>query len=126
MLGWRARSHQHEKERQIENEKSIGERNEFSPRHPSDNGSEERIGDQHGHQCGGKHPRQRLQSIARGDAVADRAHDVVTGEDQEMKKKAKKQCAELVRLNVNDFGKELFQYEIVGRLCETAILLSGV
>ena len=43
-----------------------------------------------------------------------------------MEKEPEPERAELVRLNVNDFGKELFQYEIVGRLCETAIVLNGV
>src|SRR5437762_8254850 len=76
--------------------------------------------DQHDDQRRCEHPGQCFEPIAGRDGVANRFHDVVGGEDNEMKRKAEPESAGLVRFYVDDLGKELFQYEIVGRLCETA------
>src|SRR6267378_6029792 len=57
LLLWRTGPHQDEKQSKIENEKSVGERDEPSARHARNDGSEDDIGDQHRHERGRKHPR---------------------------------------------------------------------
>src|SRR6266550_3989092 len=108
LLRGRARPHENEEEHEIENEKSVGERDKLSPRHTRDYGREEGIGDQHRHECGTEHPRQRFQSVPGGDAVANRPHNVVAGENQKMKNEPEPERANLVRLYVNNLGENAF------------------
>src|SRR4029077_5993988 len=102
----RAGPHQDEKKRKIKNEKPVGERDEPSARHARHDGSEHGISDQHGHERGRKHPRQCFKLIAARDAVADRAHDVIAGQNKKMEQEPEPQRANLVLLYVNDFGEK--------------------
>ena len=102
MLRRRTSPHQNVEKREVENEKPVGEWNKFSPRHARHDGGEEGIGDKHRHEGGGEHPRQGFESIARGDAVANRPHDVVAGQDEKVKSESEPEGADFFRTNVDD------------------------
>ena len=125
LLSRRHEAHEDEKDDEIKNEETVGDRDEPAPWHAGHDRREERVRDNHGEQNDREHPPQVFE-VARADVVANRADNVIPGEDDEEEHKAEPERADFVRLNVDDFGKELFQYEIAGRLCETAIVLNGV
>ena len=125
LFPWRRDAHEEKENDEINDEETVSNRDESPSRHPRHNRREECVGGNHGDQDYGEHPPKVLEIVG-ADVIANRADDVVTGENDEEKNKAEPERAELIRLNVNDFGKELLQYEIVGRLSETAIVLNGV
>ena len=51
----------------------------------------------------------RFSMLVRADVIAHWFDDIVTGEDEEIKNEPQPECANLVRLYVNDFGEEFFQ-----------------
>src|SRR5439155_3033798 len=74
-------------------------------RHSGDDGGKKGIGDQHGHQRGGKHPRQSVE-VSRRDRVTNRAHNVVAAENEKMKKESEQERTDLGRLDVDNFVED--------------------
>ena len=76
--------HQDVKNDEVRHEKTVGDRDEPSPRHARDDGGEESIREQHRHQRAGVHPRQSFDAARGSDVVANRADDVITAKDDEV------------------------------------------
>src|SRR5262249_40555554 len=100
-------SHCDKKESKDENEKSVSKRNKFSSRHPRHNCGERGVRDQHRNEGRGEHPWQCVHAATRANAVPNRLGDVVTGQDQKMKREPEPQRADFVRLYINDLRKKL-------------------
>ncbi len=87
--------------------KEISTHREPAPWHAGHDRGEERVRDNHGEQNDREHPPQVFE-VARADVVANRADDVIPGEDDEEEYKAEPERAGLFRFYVNDFGKKRF------------------
>jgi hypothetical protein len=99
--------HQHEENNQVHDEESVGDRNELPPRHARDDHREQRVGGDHRHQNHGEHPPQ-IFVTGGADVVANRSDHVVPGQHDKKEKETKPQRTDLVRPNINDFGKNAF------------------
>src|SRR6267154_4865640 len=108
LIGCGTTSHGDEKQSKHDNEKPVSERDEFSPRHPSNGRGESRIRDQHRDKRCGEHPRQSFHAAARTNAVTDWLSDVITAQNEKMEGEAEPQGTKFVRLYINDPGQKLF------------------
>jgi hypothetical protein len=57
-----------------------------------------------------------LDAVVRTDVIAHWFDNVVTAKDHEIENEAKPECTNLVRLNVNDFGKDAFHVNDEARM----------
>ena len=97
---------QQEEYDQIENEEAIGDRNQASPRKSYCQGREQRIGNEHHHQCAGEHSGEIFEAAGDTKVVADWSNDVIAGEDQKVIEEAQRQRADFLRIDVHDFTQK--------------------
>src|SRR6266481_7879684 len=100
--------HREIKDGEIQNEKTVNDRNESASRHTSDDGREGSVGDKRNEQCASEHPPEILDAVVRADVIAHWFDDVVTAQDHEIENKPEPECANLVRLYINDLGENFF------------------
>src|SRR5437762_6323328 len=101
-------AHRQIKDGEIENKKTVSNREEMESRHTSDDGREGSVGDKRNEQCASEHPPEILDAVVRANVITYWFDDVVTAKDHEIKDEAQPQRANLVRLYVNDFGEDAF------------------
>src|SRR5436190_342036 len=100
--------HRQIKDGEIQNEKTVNNRDELASRHTSDDGREGSVGDKRNEQCASEHPPEILDAVVRADVIAHWFDDVVTAQDHEIENEPEPECADLVRLYINDFGEDVF------------------
>src|SRR4029077_15834609 len=64
------------------------------------------VGDEHANERGRVHPGQIFHAAGRTDFFTNRPQNVVTGKYDEVENEGKPKRAELVRLNIHDFGED--------------------
>src|SRR6266850_6219828 len=87
LLSRRHEAHEDEKDNEIKNEETVGDRDEPAPWHAGNDRGEERVRDNHGEQNDREHPPQVFVIIG-ADVIANRADNVIPGEDDEEEHKA--------------------------------------
>src|SRR5206468_7219262 len=85
-------------------------------RHTRDDGREGSVGDKRNKQCASEHPPEILDAVVRADVIAHWFDDVVTAQDHEIKNEPEPECANLIRLYVNDFGEDAFHINDEARM----------
>src|SRR6266436_4145215 len=100
--------HREIKDGEIQNEKTVNNRDELASRHTRDDGREGSVGDKRNEQCASEHPPEILNAVVRADVIAHWFDDVVTAQDHEIKNEPEPECANLVRLYINDLGENFF------------------
>ena len=108
--------HRQIKDGEIQNEKTVNNRDELASRHTSDDGREGSVGDKRNEQCASEHPPEILDAVVRADVIAHWFDDIVTAQDHEIKNEPEPECANLVRLYVNDFGEDAFHINDEARM----------
>src|SRR5438067_10759329 len=100
--------HRQIKDGEIQNEKMVNDRDESPSRHARDDGREGGVGDKRNEQCASEHPPEILDAVVCADVIAHWFDDVVTAQDHEIENEPEPECADLVRLYINDFGEDVF------------------
>ena len=101
-------THEKEENKKVRNGETVRDRNKSSPRHTRDDDGIKRVSDQHTDQRAGVHPRQIFNAAVGADLIADWPDNVITAENDKVEDKCQPECANLVRLYVNDFGEDVF------------------
>ncbi len=108
--------HRQIKDGEIQNEKTVNDRDELASRHTRYDGREGSVGDKRNEQCASEHPPEILDAVVRADVIAHWFDDIVTAQDHEIKNEPEPECANLVRLYVNDFGEDAFHVNDEARM----------
>src|SRR6266550_1185027 len=84
------------------------------------------VGDKRNQQCASEHPPEILDAVVRADVIAHWFDDVVAAEDQKIKNEAEPECANLVRLYINDLGEDAFHFKraVILSVSEGPLLLA--
>ena len=108
--------HRQIKDGEIQNEKTVNDRDELASRHTRDDGREGSVGDERNEQCASEHPPEILDAIVCADVIAHWFDDVVTAEDHEIENEPEPECANFIRLSVNNLGEDAFHVNDEARL----------
>ena len=100
--------HRQIKDGEIQNEKTVNDRDELASRHTRDDGREGSVGDKSNEQCASEHPPEILDAVVRADVIAHWFDDVVTAQNEKIKNEAQPERADFFRPNLNDSGQNAF------------------
>src|SRR5439155_1201900 len=114
LLSRRRELHQHEENNQVQDEKAVGNRNKSTPRHPRDDGGEDRVCEDHRDENNGEHPPQVFE-ISGTDVIANWPDHIVTSENDEKENETEPERADFLRFYVNDVAKE-FSHSVAAAL----------
>src|SRR5207247_3839786 len=99
--------HQHEENNQVQDEKAVGDRNEFPTRHTRNDHGEERVRDNHCDEDDGEHP-PKVFELRRAEVIANRPSHVIAGENNEEQNETQPKRPHFVRFYVNDLVENAF------------------
>ena len=108
--------HRQIKDGEIQNEKTVNDRDELASRHTCHDGREGSVGDKRNEQCASEHPPEILDAVVRADVIAHWFDDIVTAEDEKIKNEPEPECAQFVGFYVNDFGEDAFHINDEARM----------
>ena len=108
--------HRQIKDGEIQNEKTVNDRDELASRHTRYDGREGSVGDKRNEQCASEHPPEILDAVVRADVIAHWFDDIVTAQDHEIKNEPEPQRAQFVGFYVNDFGEDVFHINDEARM----------
>jgi hypothetical protein len=123
LSGWHP-THEEEEKKKVRNGETIRDWDKLPPRHTRDDDRIERVRDQHADQRARVHPRQIFYAAVGADLIADRPDDVITAENDKIENERQQQGADLVRLHIDDFREDPFQYNSIRKAEDREFIFS--